>query len=83
MRAAAHPVGHVTAAAGTGILGGMTTPGHDPSADLDALFAAAGISVTPEGKQRARARREAAQARWTPERWAALRAQLGLPSRAA
>lgn len=83
MRAAGHPLGHMTAGADGGILGGMTTPDHDSSADLDALFAAAGISVTDEGKQRARARREAAEARWTPERWAALRAQLGLPSRAA
>lgn len=78
------PVGHMTAAADGGTLSGMTTtPDHDSSADLDALFAAAGINVTDEGKQRARARREAAEARWTPERWAALRAQLGLPNRAA
>ena len=83
MSAAAHPLGRMTEAAGDAILGGMTTPQPEPSADLDALFAAAGISVTTEGKQRARDRREAAQARWTPERWAALRAQLGLPSRAA
>ena len=66
------------------MLSDMTTmPGHDRSADLDALFAAAGLTVTDEGKERARARREAAEARWTPEQWAALRAQLGLPSRAA
>jgi hypothetical protein len=79
----AHLARPVTAAAADGILSGMTTPSHDPGADTKALFEAAGINVTTEGKQRARARREAAQARWTPERWAALSAQLGLPSRAA
>jgi hypothetical protein len=57
-----------------------TTPDNGSSANLDALFAAAGITVTDEGKQRARSRREAAGARWTPEQWVALRAQLGLRS---
>lgn len=61
----------------------MTKPGSESSADLTALFDAVGITVTEEGKERARARRRAAEARWTPERWAELRAQLGLPPRAA
>jgi hypothetical protein len=61
----------------------MANPDLDPSADLTTLFDAVGITVTEEGKQRARIRREAAEARWTAERWAELRAQLGLPSRAA
>lgn len=74
----------LTAAADGRILSRVTTtPEHDSSASLDALFAAAGISVTDDGKQRARARREAAEAHWTPDQWAALRAQLGLPGRAA
>lgn len=48
----------------------------------DAL-AAAGIVVTPEGKARARERLRAAEKRWTPELDAELRAQIGLPARAA
>jgi hypothetical protein len=56
----------------------MTTPAeHRPAGGADDLLAAAGITVTEEGKQRARARRLAAQAWWTPERRAALRAKLG------
>jgi hypothetical protein len=70
-------------AADSGTLGGMTKPGSDSSADLTALFDAVGITVTEEGKQRARARRREAEAHWTPERRDALRAQLGLPKRAA
>lgn len=38
-----------------------------------------GIDVTEEGKAAARRRRMAALARWTPERMAALKRQLGLP----
>ena len=45
------------------------------------LLAAAGITVTEEGKARARARLDAAGARWTPEKWAALREQVGLDPR--
>jgi hypothetical protein len=74
--------GWVTTTPAGGMLGGMTKPGSESSADLTALFDAVGITVTEEGKQRARARRRAAEARWTPERWAELRAQLGLPPRA-
>jgi len=64
-----------------GIVGGMTTPAPDASAELSAVLEQDG--VTEEGKQRARARRLAAEARWTPEQWAHLRAELGLPPRAA
>ncbi|MFI5841352.1 hypothetical protein ACIA8K_16780 [Catenuloplanes sp. NPDC051500] len=54
------------------------TPGeHRPANGADDLLAAAGITVTEEGKRRARARRLAAEAWWTPERRAALRAMLG------
>jgi hypothetical protein len=62
----------------------MTTPAeHQPAGGADDLLAAAGIEVTEEGKQRARDRRHEAERRWTPEQWAALAAQLGLPPRAA
>ena len=64
-----------------GIVGGMTTPASDSSADLATVLEQDG--VTEEGKQRARAKRLAAEARWTPEQWAHLRAELGLPPRAA
>lgn len=60
----------------------MTQP-RDPGADLTALFDAAGITVTAEGKRRARSRLDEARSRWTAERWEALREQVGLPSRAA
>jgi hypothetical protein len=39
-----------------------------------------GIPVTPEGKQRARARRLAANRRRTPERLAAMRERIGFPA---
>jgi hypothetical protein len=38
-----------------------------------------GITVTEEGLARARAKLDAAGAKWTPERRKALREQLGLP----
>ncbi len=47
------------------------------------LLAAAGVTATDEGKARARARIAEAEARWTGERWAELREQLGLPTRTA
>lgn len=65
-----------------GILGPMTQPRSDSSADLSALFDAVGITVTDQGRARARKRLAEASARWTPERWAELRQQLGLPERA-
>lgn len=48
-----------------------------------AMLAAAGITVTEEGKARARAKLAEADARWTPELHAKAREQLGLPPRAA
>jgi hypothetical protein len=57
----------------------MTTPGPDLREDMTAMLAAAGITVTDEGKARARAQLRAGNAWWTPERLAAVRAQLGLP----
>jgi hypothetical protein len=53
----------------------------ETSADTTALLAAAGITVTAEGKQRARRRLDEARRRWTPERDAAAREQLGLTAR--
>jgi hypothetical protein len=57
----------------------MTQPEHEAPEDSLALLASVGITVTDEGKARARARFAAAEARRTPERRAALRAQVGLP----
>jgi len=68
---------------GTGTLVGMTAPEHDAHEDTVALLAAVGIAVTDEGKARARERLAQADARRTPERQAALRAQVGLPPAAA
>jgi hypothetical protein len=61
----------------------MTTPRPGSDSDVSALLDAAGITVTEEGKARARRRLAEARARWTPERWARLREQIGLPPRAA
>jgi len=58
----------------------MTTPEPDLREDMDAMLRAAGIAVTEEGKVAARLRRLDAVTRWTPEKRAALRAQLGLPA---
>jgi hypothetical protein len=66
-----------------GRLAGMTQPDHDAREDTEAMLAAAGITVTEEGKARARARLAEGDARRTPERQAALRAQVGLPPAAA
>jgi len=38
---------------------------------------------TPEGRRRARAKLDAARVAMTPEKWAALRAQVGLPAKSA
>jgi hypothetical protein len=56
----------------------MTQPDPHVHGDTVAQFAAVGISVTPEGKARARRRLEDAAARRTPERRAAWRRQLGI-----
>jgi hypothetical protein len=66
-----------------GILYRVTQPDHDARDDTTELLAAVGITVTEEGKSRARAKLAEADARWTPKQWAALREQLGLPGRAA
>lgn len=42
-------------------------------ADLDALFAERGVTITAAGVQAARERRYAVERAWTPRRWAALR----------
>ncbi len=57
----------------------MSQSEHDVPEDTVALLASVGIVVTEEGKARARAKLAEADARWTPERHAALRAQVGLP----
>jgi uncharacterized membrane protein len=54
-------------------------PDRDAREDTVQLLAAVGIEVTEDGKARARARLTEADARRTPERQAALRAQVGLP----
>lgn len=41
----------------------------------------AGIPVSAEGKARARVKLDAARARMTPEKWAALRARFGVKPR--
>ena len=51
-------------------------------ADMRALLKSVGINVTEEGIARARRRRLEVAARWTPERWARLRKQVGLPEEA-
>jgi hypothetical protein len=57
----------------------MSQPERDVHEDSSSLLAAVGITVTDEGKAKARARLAEAEARRTPERQAALRAQVGLP----
>lgn len=53
---------------------------HDTGRTLADLVEAAGITVTDEGRARARRKLDAAAARMTPEKWAALRAQFGRPN---
>lgn len=59
----------------------------DASRDTDkpgtALLEAAGMTSTPEGRERARQQLADARARLTPEVLAGIRAQLGMPPRAA
>ena len=43
------------------------------------MLRAAGFNLTEEGLRRARERRLAFEAQWTPEKWAALGKQLGMP----
>ena len=51
-----------------------------PTVDIDELLRSVGITVTEEGKMRARERRLAAAARHTPEMRRAWRMQAGLPA---
>jgi hypothetical protein len=48
---------------------------------MRAMLRSVGIHVTEEGIARARQRRLEAAAKWTPERRAELRKQLGLPQK--
>jgi hypothetical protein len=65
----------------------MTTAESEPYTgeltDLDRIHIAAGFAITPEGKVAARRRRLEAEARWTPEKRAALRKRLGFPEKTA
>jgi hypothetical protein len=61
----------------------MTTPERQPHASGDDVLREAGFPITEEGKARFRQRLEEIRVRWTPERWAALREQLGLPEASA
>jgi hypothetical protein len=56
--------------------------GPDLREDMTAMLAAAGITVTEEGKARAKAKRIEAAAKVDPEQRAALRARLGRPATA-
>lgn len=73
----------MTMAARTATLACMTNHGPDVHDDTVAMLAAVGITVTEEGKARARAELAEAAARRTPERLAVWREQLGLPASAA
>jgi hypothetical protein len=57
----------------------MTQPSPDLREDMTAMLAAAGITVTEEGKAKARAQLAEVNSGWTPERRAALRTKVGLP----
>jgi hypothetical protein len=61
----------------------MTTPDPDPRTSGDDVLREAGFPITEEGKARFRQRLEELRGRWTPERWAALRDELGLPEASA
>ncbi|XTZ13862.1 hypothetical protein ACQSSU_20410 [Micromonospora echinospora] len=56
----------------------MSSETPETGTETTAMLAAVGITVTPEGKERARRRLRAARERWTPELDAAVREQLGL-----
>lgn len=59
----------------------MNLPDRRADEDIVELLAAVGVTATDEGKARARARIADAEARWTGEKWAELREQLGLSAR--
>ena len=56
--------------------GVMDAPNHETTTDEQR--AAAGFTSTPEGRAEARRKLAESRAKWTPERFDALRAQLGL-----
>jgi hypothetical protein len=60
---------------------------QDASRDADkpgtALLEAAGMTSTPEGRDRAKQMLDEGRARLTPDALARMRAQLGMPARAA
>ena len=60
----------------------VESPEPEMRTDMRALLRSVGINVTEEGIARARRRRLEVAARWTPERWARLRKQVGLPEEA-
>ena len=51
----------------------MNQPGTDGDVEMQELLAAAGITVTAEGRERARRKLAAADAHWTEERRAEAR----------
>ncbi|MBM0201812.1 hypothetical protein JNW90_00915 [Micromonospora sp. STR1s_5] len=61
----------------------MAQSSPETGARSDDVLAAAGIVVDAAGKARARRKLDEGQKRWTPELDAELRAQIGLPARAA
>ena len=56
---------------------------HDTDKPGTALMKAAGMTSTPEGREKARRALTEGRARLTPELLDAVRAQIGLPPRAA
>jgi hypothetical protein len=58
-------------------------PDRSPSVSTEELMTAAGYTITDEGKARARAKLAEADARWTPERWAEFRREMGFTPRPA
>jgi hypothetical protein len=55
--------------------------GNSRQVTTEELMAAAGQVITPEGRARARRRLDEARATWPPERWEALRRQIGRPAK--
>ncbi|WP_029723976.1 hypothetical protein [Salinispora cortesiana] len=59
----------------------MASQAPETGTDTAAMLAAVNITVTDEGKRRARRRLREARERWTPELDSAVREQLGLTDR--
>jgi hypothetical protein len=70
----------LTGCASTGILDRMTQPGNDARDDTAALLAAVGITVTTRARPRPGRGARPPKPAGPPERWAALREQLGMPA---